>query len=128
MNHEPVVSRESEREWETWEDESQASIAWKTLISGGVTRSESLTLGVARIPPGKALDDHSHRQAEVYLVLEGSGLVRVNSETRPIETGAAVFIPGGAIHSCENTGRSNLRVVYVIDADSFDEVEYVFEN
>ena len=55
-------------------------------------------------------------------------MVRVGSEARPIEAGAAVFIPGDAVHSCENTGASDLRFAYVLAADSFDDVEYIFED
>lgn len=131
MSGEPVVVREDERGWETMEDWDAAglgAVLYKTLISGGLTRSEALTLGVAKIPPGGVLREHSHRQAEVYLVLAGSGSVRVGSEVRPVEAGCAVFIPGNIVHSCENTGAPELRLAYVFAADSFDEVEYVFEG
>jgi quercetin dioxygenase-like cupin family protein len=103
-------------------------VHWKTLISAGVTQSEQLTMGIASIPPGEALHEHRHRQAEIYLVLEGNAMVRVGSEARPIEAGSAVFIPGDAVHSCENTGASDLRFAYVLAADSFDDVEYIFED
>jgi quercetin dioxygenase-like cupin family protein len=131
MNLGPIVSREEDREWETWDEEEipqKGLVYWKTLISRGVTRSENLTLGVANLPPGGALHEHRHKQEEVYLVLEGSGRVRVGGEEIAVEAGSAVFIPGDALHSCENTGASDLRVAYVFPADSFDEVEYVFEG
>ena len=131
MSQEPVVSREGVREWETWSEEDipkKGLVYWKTLISKGVTRSENLTLGIARLPPGGALHEHRHVQEEVYLVLEGSGLVRVGDEEVAVGAGSAVFIPGDAPHSCENTGASDLRVAYVFPADSFEDVEYVFEG
>jgi mannose-6-phosphate isomerase-like protein (cupin superfamily) len=131
MSQEPVVVREKDREWETWQDEDVAKrglVYWRTLVSGGVTQSETLTLGIAKIPPGEALNEHRHQQAEIYLVLEGSGLVRIDSASRPVEAGTAVFIPGNALHSCENTGASELRIAYVLAADSFDDVDYVFED
>ena len=61
-------------------------------------------------------------------MLEGSGLVRVGLEELSVEAGAAVFISGDALHSLANTGASDLRFAYVFPADSFDEVEYVFES
>jgi quercetin dioxygenase-like cupin family protein len=127
----PIVSRESDREWETWDEEDapqRGLVYWKTLISKGATNSEKLTLGVASLPPGGALHEHRHTQEEVYLVLGGSGLVRVGGEEMAVEAGSAVFIPGDALHSCENTGASELRVAYVFPADSFEDVEYVFEG
>lgn len=127
----PIVSREEDREWETWDEEDvpqKGLVYWKTLISKGVTRSEGLTLGVANLPPGGALHEHRHKQEEVYLVLEGSGRVKVGGEEIAVEAGSAVFIPGDALHSCENTGASDLRVAYAFPADAFEDVEYVFED
>ena len=131
MERGPIWSREVDKEWETWSEEDiprKGLVYWKTLISKGVTRSENLTLGIASLPPGGALHEHRHTQDEVYLVLEGSGLVRVGGEEATVEAGSAVFIPGDALHSCENTGASDLRVAYVFPTDSFEDVEYVFEG
>ena len=129
MDREPVVSREQDLEWETWDEEEiprKGLVYWKTLISKGFTPSENLTVGFASLPPGGALNEHRHKQEEVYLVLEGSGLVRVGDEELTVEAGSVVFIPGDVLHSCENIGSSDLRAAYVFAADSFDEVEYVF--
>jgi mannose-6-phosphate isomerase-like protein (cupin superfamily) len=118
MGREPVVVQESAREWETWPEEEvsrKGLVYWRTLISGDVTRSE-------------ALRKHRHRQAEVYLVLEGTGSVEIGAEARPMEAGSAVFIPGDVFHSLANTGASDLRFAYVFPADSFGEVEYVFDE
>ena len=131
MDRDPVVVQESTREWQTWPDEEIAKKGlahWKTLVSGDVTQSEALTMGIAKIPPNEALHEHRHRQAEIYLVLEGTGLVRINGKTRPVAAGSAVFIPGNAAHSCENTGSSEMRVAYVFAANSFAEIEYIFED
>lgn len=62
MNIEPVVVREDEREWQTL---GEGEVLFKTLVSGDITTSENLTLGVAKMPPGGTLDDHHHREAEV---------------------------------------------------------------
>ncbi len=129
MDREPVVVDESTREWETWPDEEvsrKGLVYWRTLISGDVTRSEALTMGIGRMPPGEALS--RHRQAEVYLVLEGTGSVEIGSKAWSVEAGRAVFIPGNFFHSLTNTGASNLRFAYVFPADSFEEVEYVFDE
>jgi len=127
----PVVVRETTREWETWPEEEVArkgAVYWRTLISGDVTRSEALSAGIGRVPPGGALRRHRHRQAEIYLVLEGSGRVEIGPGASPVEAGSAVFIPGDAPHSLANTGASDLRFAYVFPANSFDEIEYVFDG
>ena len=131
MDREPVVVDESTREWETWPEEEVAArrlVYWKTLLSADVSHSEALTMGIAKIPPGEALHEHRHQQAEIYLILEGTGSVTIDGNARPVGAGSAVFIPGNALHSCENTGTSELRFAYVLAADSFEEVEYVFDE
>ena len=99
---------------------------WKTLISAGLTRTEGLTIGVARLPPGGSLDTHRHEQHEGYLVLDGTGVVTIDGTARTVGPGVAVFIPGNALHSVEATGESDLRFAYVFAADSFHDVESVF--
>lgn len=133
MNREPVVVHEDDREWEPWSNEEdireRGLVYFKTLVSSDVTRSGELTMGIAKIPPGgEALRKHRHRQAEIYLILEGTGVVEIDSEARSVGVGSTVFIPGDALHSCENTGASELRFAYVFPADSFGEIEYVFEE
>ena len=83
-------------------------------------------MGIAKIPPTETLHDHRHQQAEIYLILEGTGLVRIDGKARTVEAGSAVFIPGNVLHSCENTGEGDLRFAYVFPANSSAEVEYVF--
>ena len=132
MNREPVVVREEDLEWETWANEGDVPerglVYWKTLVSEDVTHSDSLTMGIGRIPAGEGLRRHRHRQAEIYLILEGTGRVEIGPEARSIGAGSTVFIPGNAAHSCQNTGASDLRFAYVFPADSFKEIEYIFEE
>lgn len=132
MSREPVVVQAGDLEWETWADEEAIAerglVYWKTLVSADVTRSEALTMGIAKMPPGEALRKHRHRQAEIYFILEGTGLVTIGSESRPVKAGSTAFIPGDALHSCENTGVSDLLCAYVFPSDSFEEIEYVFDG
>src|SRR5215210_7075557 len=127
MNPEPVVVDEETREWEAWPADQVAErgeAEWKTLISAGLTRSDGLTMGVARLPHGGSLHTHRHEQQEVYFVLDGVGVVTIEGTARTVGPGVAVFIPGNALHSVEATSESDLRLAYVLAADSFDDVEY----
>src|SRR5215211_4193114 len=129
MGRVPVVVNADDREWEMWPAHQVAqrgNVCWKTLISAGTTESSAPTLGVGRLPPGATLREHRHQQPEVYLVLEGSGVVTIDGATRPVDAGTGVFIPGNAAHSLECTGDTELRVAYAFEADAFEDVEYVF--
>lgn len=132
VNRKPVVVQAGDLEWETWADEEAIAerglVYWKTLVGADVTRSEALTMGIAKMPPGETFRKHRHRQAEIYFILAGIGVVTVGSESRPVKSGSTVFIPGDVPQSCENTGVSDLLCAYVFPADSFEEIEYVFEG
>jgi mannose-6-phosphate isomerase-like protein (cupin superfamily) len=131
MASEPIVVTESERTWETWPPEQLAqrgAVWWKTFISADLTPSNALTLGVARVPSGEQLHLHRHEQPEVYLILEGSGVVAGASSSREVSAGDGVFLPGDAPHSIRSSGPGELRLAYVLAADSFTEVSYRFES
>src|SRR5687768_12130405 len=101
MNREPVVVYPEARDWEAWPADQVAQrgrAEWKTLISLGLTRSEGLTVGVARLSPGDSLPTHRHAQQEAYLVLDGTGVVTIDGATRELRRGVAVFVPGNALH------------------------------
>ena len=96
------------------------------MISAGQTDSRALTAGVALLTPGGGLRAHRHVQAEIYLVMQGTGVVTVDGTSTEVGPGATVFIPGDAVHGIENPGSTELRFAYVLNADSFQDVEYRF--
>jgi quercetin dioxygenase-like cupin family protein len=129
MSAKPVIVHEDERQWEGWPEDQVAergNVLWKTLISAGLTPTMALTVGVARLPSGESLPGHRHEQPEVYVVLDGTGVVTIDGAPSGLRPGASVFIPGGAIHSVRSTGPTDLRVAYVFAADAFEDVTYVF--
>jgi mannose-6-phosphate isomerase-like protein (cupin superfamily) len=131
MANEPIVVSESERSWQTWPPEQLAqrgAVWWKTFITADLTPSSALTLGVARVPAGEELHLHRHEQPEVYLILEGTGVVAGAHSSREVTAGDAVFLPGAALHSIRTTGPRELRLAYVIAADSFADVSYRFQS
>ena len=130
MSFEPAIVDGADREWESWPPElteQRGRVRWKTLLSGDRTSSDTLTLGIAMLSPGEVLREHRHEQAEVYLVLNGAGVVTLGGAVRSVDAGAAVFIRGNEPHAIRNDGDSELLFAYVLAADSFADVEYVFE-
>lgn len=126
------------------ESESPPSIAfgklsWHTLVSAPATATDSLTVGVATLPPGEGyLALHRHKQAEVYYILEGRERMRVGRTVYRLRKGDVVFVPGGEEHGIwngdgregedggeEGSGKGGeLKWLYVFAADGFGEIEY----
>ncbi len=127
----PVVIHEDQCELEYWNDPSRGILQWKTLISADRTPSQSMTCGVGEIPPegsGGGLQIHQHAPAEVYHLLEGTGVVTIDQIDYPVKQGSTVFIPANAKHGLKNTGTTVLKFFYIFAVDSFEEVEYVFSQ
>jgi quercetin dioxygenase-like cupin family protein len=112
---------------EGWADELHGRVQWRTLFSAERTPTEALTAGVAEIEPGDQLKVHRHAPPELYYLLAGEGMVTIDGIEYPVETGAAVFIPGNAAHGIRNIGPTLLRFFYAFAVNSFDEVEYIFD-
>ncbi len=123
----PCVVQEAECPFEGWED-APGAVRWRTLVSGDRTASDSLTIGVAELRPGEAREPitHRHTQAEVYYVLSGEGIVRVDGRDHALRAGTTIFIPGNIEHGAIATGNETLRILYAFAADSFADIEYVF--
>jgi mannose-6-phosphate isomerase-like protein (cupin superfamily) len=67
------------------------------------------------IPPGASIGLHTHeREDEVYIVLQGTGIVDEGAEARPVAAGDAVLTGNGASHAIRNDGAVPLEMVAVI--------------
>ena len=131
MDSGPVVVQEGNLEWKTWPEEEEAAkkglVYWKNLVSGDLTHNETLTMGIAKVPPlRRSTSTDTGKPRSTLSSKEPAWSESVAK--RPVEAGSAVFIPSNVMHSCENTGASNLRVAYVLAANSFEEVEYIFDE
>ena len=70
-------------------------------------------LAMARLEPGKEIETHTDPMEEIYFVLEGTGEMRVDAESRPVGPGDATWIPTGSAHSLLNTGDGTLTILVV---------------
>ena len=61
-------------------------------------RTETLSLGLYVIPAGEKDPQRPHTEEEVYYVLEGVGMIRVDDEDRPVSVGSTIFVGIGVEH------------------------------
>ena len=122
-----VVVTQAERSRERFDDACRGDASWFTLLSSDITPTSGMSAGIMELAPhGGCLEPHRHAQAEIYFVAEGSGVVCIEGVETSIGAGAAVFIPGDALHSVCNESADGLKVFYVFPTDSFAEVVYRF--
>ncbi len=80
-----------------------------------VAQGETLFAGLNCFEPGQEHALHTHQgQDKLYLVLEGSGEVRVGEETETLSAGDAAFAASGVPHSIHNPGPERLVVMAVL--------------
>jgi uncharacterized cupin superfamily protein len=99
------------------------------LPTGPLVGLAGLGCALHIVPPGKrAFPFHSHRvQEEMFFVIEGTGEVRLGSESFPIRAGDIIACPTGGpetAHQIINTGNRELKYLAVSSRDSAEICEY----
>ena len=108
-------------------------VSWKTLISAPKTATDGFTVGIATCAPGLSagcrghLKLHRHKQAEIYHVTQGKGVVTIDGKEHSVSKGSVIWIPGDAEHGTENVGDEDLVWLYAFAADGFEEIVYRFD-
>lgn len=54
------------------------------------------------------MEGHSHPTDEIYIVLEGEGVVVIGEETAPVRAGDVVEVPAGIWHTMKNESHAPL--------------------
>lgn len=88
------------------------SIAPQLLADGYLARAvhgDKLTLAVVEVEAGAVLPEHQHANEQFGMVIEGSVVFRVGSETKTVEPGGIWRIPTETPHTV--TGGPNGAVV-----------------
>ena len=79
------------------------------LISERTCGSQNLSITLVEMEPGGIQRIHQHEPEQTYTILEGSGIMSVAGEQRPVKAGDCIFIPAWAEHGLQNTGGTVLK-------------------
>jgi uncharacterized cupin superfamily protein len=111
---------------ETWERPPLYANQGASLSSG--TAARKMGCGLDIVPPGKQSCPYHfhHAQEEMFIVLEGSGTLRVAGERLPITAGDVVFIPPGPQypHHIINTSDAPLKYLSLSTKEYPEVCEY----
>jgi len=99
-----VVNRDSVEEFVT----KDGSLI-REILAPANSCIEKQSLAEATLAPGQSTQRHRHIETEeIYYVLDGSGTMEIDAETRPVGPKDAVAIPPGSRHKLTNTGENAL--------------------
>jgi mannose-6-phosphate isomerase-like protein (cupin superfamily) len=82
----------------------------RVLLDGSFGEAREQSLAEATLPAGTSTQRHYHaRTEEIYVLLEGSGEMQVESDRRRVVPGDAILIPAGAWHEIRADAEAELR-------------------
>ncbi len=92
----------------------RGSILFKRILDGRGLEGAWHFADYAVLPPGTSIGRHTHGEnEELYLVLEGEGLMELDGETFPVRKGFVVVNGRGGTHSIRNVSNAPLRIFVV---------------
>lgn len=81
-----------------------------------------MSLATGSLPPRRKAKAHYHqRSEEIYYIVSGRGIVRIEERTYRVKQGDAVGIPKRHAHSLENTSRKRPLIVLCVASPPFEE-------
>ena len=81
------------------------------FLESGDGAGSNLAITWVNVQPGAAQDPHRHEPEQVYVIVRGSGTMRVGRETRTVREGDVVFVPPNEIHGITNDTNAVLSYV-----------------
>ena len=70
-------------------------------------------LAIATLAPGKKIESHVDPMEEIYFVVNGTGEMKVDDESKQVGPGDATWIPTGSSHSLLNNGEEDCTILVV---------------
>ena len=65
--------------------------------------------------PGAAIGYHLQKEDEVYYILSGEGVMRMNDKEFPVKPGDAILTRPGSSHGLKQTGKDDLALIIVYE-------------
>lgn len=60
------------------------------------------------IEPGQASAAHNHHEGEIFIIVQGNGVITVNDESSAVEPGDVIYLPPLSTHVLQNTSSSDI--------------------
>jgi mannose-6-phosphate isomerase-like protein (cupin superfamily) len=99
--------------------DGKGSIGQALVASGEDVAAGCHGIFYVELPPGTSVGEHTHDfdSEEYYLILSGSGRMRLGDEMLDVTDGDLIRNDPGQAHGLTNTGADTLRM-YVFDAEA----------
>jgi len=88
----------------------------KQIISPGETNNTiRYSIAHCTIIPGKSSKPHIMKTSEMYYILQGQGIMHIDSETKQVKQNDLIFVPPMSKQFLENNGETDLTILCIVD-------------
>ena len=79
------------------------------------------------LKPGKRSRNHKIKSSEIYYILEGDGILKIDQQSHQLGKDDSIYVPPMSKQYIENVGSSNLRFLCIVDPAWKSEDEIILE-
>jgi quercetin dioxygenase-like cupin family protein len=79
---------------------------------GAPLEARGFVMGYVTIYPGGSIPLHSHEQEEVYIIMAGEGIMKVDGLQEHVKKGSYVYIDPNSNHLLQNTSDENMVMIF----------------
>lgn len=110
-----------------WEKGISPTI-WQKPIWTRADSNSHAQMMLVKMAPGGTSPAHRHPHPQIFYVISGRGIVRLDGVEHPLEPGTAVRVLGGELHDFLNTGTEELVMLEVQIFDIKIDLKRVLEQ
>lgn len=96
------------------------------LLQKDSVQDTGLAVTWVEVAPGARQERHHHIPQQIYVVIQGEGLMHIGDERQELKRGSLAFIPSQAMHGIDNTGDEPL--VYVSASSPAFDLEALYDS
>ena len=79
------------------------------LVAESTVGAKHITTSLVEMEPDGIQKPHHHETEQCYMILEGQGVMKVDSEQAEVRVGDTIFVPSNSVHSLVNGGETVLK-------------------
>ncbi len=68
------------------------------------------------LKPGSAIGYHLQNEDEIYYIISGKGIMKMNDKTFPVQAGDAILTRPGSSHGLQQAGKEDLVIIINYEA------------
>jgi quercetin dioxygenase-like cupin family protein len=93
-----------------WEQGISPTISQKPIWTRSDSNSHAQMM-LVKMAPGGTSPAHRHPHPQIFYVISGTGIVRLDGVEHPLKPGSVVRVLGGELHDFVNTGTEELVMI-----------------